>query len=94
MAIDTENKRRSATGIFSLFTVFPVADGTIDSFDRVHSTFIYSGITIIGGSTFFEYINIKSLITKQVDFESLITKERNCKSLITKEFDVNSPLGD
>lgn len=39
MAIDTENKRRSVTGIL------PVADGTIDASDRAQACFIYCGLT-------------------------------------------------
>lgn len=46
MAIDTENKRRSATGINSVFTIPPVADGVIDTQDRPHVGLIYSGIVI------------------------------------------------
>lgn len=43
MAIDTVNKRRSVSG-YTIFPVFPVADGTIDQSDREHSTWLYSGI--------------------------------------------------
>jgi len=39
MAIDTENKRRSVTGIM------PVADGTIDASDRAAACRIYAGLT-------------------------------------------------
>lgn len=43
MAIDTENKRRSAAGCF-LFNLNPVADGSIDVYDREHASGFYSGI--------------------------------------------------
>ena len=43
MAIDTENKRRSITGIFHAFTIPPEADGTIDVNDRKQAALIYSG---------------------------------------------------
>jgi hypothetical protein len=43
MAIDTENKRRSAAGFF-LFNINPVPDGTISSYDREHVAGVYSGI--------------------------------------------------
>jgi len=41
--LDTENKRRSATGIFHLYTI-PKYDGGTDSTDREHVTYIYAGI--------------------------------------------------
>lgn len=44
MAIDTEDKRRSAVNM-PLFTVMPTADGTIDAEDREQATGYYSGIT-------------------------------------------------
>ncbi len=40
MAIDTENKRRSALGWF----VLPAPDGTISDADRQHKVWKYSGI--------------------------------------------------
>jgi hypothetical protein len=40
VAIDTENKRRSALGRF----VLPKPDGTIDQADRQHKVWKYSGI--------------------------------------------------
>ena len=46
MAIDTENKRRSATGVSNLFTVPPVPDGSIGTQDRPHIGLIYAGIVI------------------------------------------------
>jgi len=42
--LDTENKRRSATGIFHLYTI-PKYDGGMDAVDREHVTYIYAGIT-------------------------------------------------
>ena len=45
MAVDTENKRRSASD-FYLFVIFPVPDGTIGAADREQATGIYSGILI------------------------------------------------
>jgi hypothetical protein len=41
--LDTENKRRSATGIFHLYTI-PKYDGGTDGVDREHVTYIYAGI--------------------------------------------------
>lgn len=46
MAIDTESKRRSITGILGLFTVPPVPDGAVEAQDRVHVSLLYAGITI------------------------------------------------
>ena len=42
--LDSENKRRSATGLFHLYTV-PKYDGGTDPVDREHVTFIYAGIS-------------------------------------------------
>jgi len=47
MAIDTQNKRRSVTGMPHLFTVAPVADGTIDIRDRTQVNNLYSGELIL-----------------------------------------------
>ncbi len=41
--LDSENKRRSATGIFHLYTI-PKYDGGTDNTDREHVTYIYAGI--------------------------------------------------
>jgi len=41
--LDSENKRRSATGIFHLYTI-PKYDGGTDAVDREHTTYIYAGI--------------------------------------------------
>jgi len=43
MAVDTENKRRSAIGL-PIPTAMPEPDGTIDDNDRMHVIGIYSGI--------------------------------------------------
>jgi hypothetical protein len=43
--LDTENKRRSVTGILNLYTIPPVPDGTIAALDRMQATLLYSGIT-------------------------------------------------
>lgn len=50
MAIDTENKRRSA-GSLSYFIVMPEPDGSVDTEDRPHASGIYSGLsyTAVGG---------------------------------------------
>lgn len=45
MAIDTEDKRRSASD-FYLFVISPVPDGSVGAADREQATGIYSGITI------------------------------------------------
>lgn len=42
--LDTENKRRSATGIFHVYTIPPKPDGTIDADDREHATYLYAGL--------------------------------------------------
>lgn len=42
MAIDSEDKRRSAL----LEGILPVADGSVDTQDRPHAVWIYRGITI------------------------------------------------
>jgi len=44
MAVDTEDKRRSAICIPWYVTTAPLADGTIDDNDRMHATGWYSGI--------------------------------------------------
>lgn len=46
MAVDTENKRRSAPNFYP-FVIAPVPDGTIGGADREQATGIYSGITPI-----------------------------------------------
>jgi len=44
--LDTENKRRSATGIFHLYTIPPVPDADLDDpLDREQITLIYAGIS-------------------------------------------------
>lgn len=40
MAVDTETKRRAA-GCSPAASIFPVADGTIDAFDRAVAGWIY-----------------------------------------------------
>ena len=47
MAIDTENKRRSATGISGVFTVPPAPDELIDVADRRHISLLYAGLIIV-----------------------------------------------
>ena len=42
--LDTVNKRRSATGIFHIYTIPPKPDGTIGAQDREQATYIYAGI--------------------------------------------------
>ena len=42
--LDSENKRRSATGIFHIYTI-PKYDGGTDGVDRMHTTYLYAGIT-------------------------------------------------
>ena len=44
--LDSEDKRRSATPMVGMFTVAPVADGTIGAQDRIHAAFWYSGIAV------------------------------------------------
>ncbi len=44
MAVDTENKRRSALCLPFYATSYPEPDGTIDDNDRMHTTGWYSGI--------------------------------------------------
>jgi len=63
--LDTENKRRSATGIFHFYTMPPVPDGTIAALDREHATYIYAGIAASGLVAVLEFINtvIESLTT-------------------------------
>ena len=44
MAINTENKRRSAIGMGMItHTIFPIGDGTIDGPDRPHSIGLFAG---------------------------------------------------
>ncbi len=44
MAVDTENKRRSASDFYP-FVIAPVPDGTVGTSDREQAAGIYSGIT-------------------------------------------------
>lgn len=47
MAVDTQNKRRSAIGLVLIpLVVAPLADGTIAAADRAHITALYAGIAI------------------------------------------------
>lgn len=53
MAIDTENKRRSAIRWHPILNVFPVPDGTISVFDRRHAAGRYRGLPVpvaLGGT--------------------------------------------
>jgi len=50
MAVDTENKRRSAPDFFP-FVIAPVPDGTIGAADREQATGIYSGIPLLAPIT-------------------------------------------
>jgi len=45
--LDTTDKRRSATGVFHLFTVHHIP-GSLDVQDRMNTTYIYSGISAGG----------------------------------------------
>jgi len=45
MAVDTENKRRSASNFYP-FVVIPIPDGSVCVADREQVTGIYSGIPI------------------------------------------------
>ena len=42
--LDTENKRRSVTGILHIYTMPPKPDATIGPQDREQATLIYAGI--------------------------------------------------
>lgn len=44
MAIDTENKRRSAYVGLGLWCVAPRPDGAIDASDRAQARFVYRGL--------------------------------------------------
>ncbi len=44
MAIDTEDKRRSAYISLGLYNIQPVADGSQGSADRTHNRWFYRGI--------------------------------------------------
>ncbi len=46
MAIDSENKRRSATQVFLPLNVLPMADGAISVFDRRHASGRYRGLPV------------------------------------------------
>ena len=46
MAIDTEDKRRSAYISLGLYNIQPVADGSQGSADRAHNRWFYRGIAI------------------------------------------------
>jgi len=50
MAIDTEDKRRSATALWGGPRVLPVADSTVDAGDRAHLS-IYRGLFDTAGDT-------------------------------------------
>jgi hypothetical protein len=47
--LDTADKRRSATGVFHMFTV-PHIPGSHDAGDRMNLTFMYSGIPVWVGA--------------------------------------------
>ena len=48
MAIDTENKRRSALGCWAACRILPVPSSGIDAADRAH-LFVYDGLAEVGG---------------------------------------------
>lgn len=49
MAVDTEDRRRSAMQ-FPFTTVLPVADGTISGADKQHIVWLYRGILASGAT--------------------------------------------
>ncbi len=49
MAIDNENKRRSA-GQFPIIPIYPVADGAIAGRDRAHAAWLYRALVAIDGA--------------------------------------------
>lgn len=75
MAIDTENKRRSATGINNIFVIYPIADGSIDSADRIQSSYIYSGIDIALGGLIIAASDILSIEVIQDILSILISQD-------------------
>lgn len=60
MAIDTENKKRSASSMVPPIIVYPVPDGTITQADRQHVSFIYRGIAVATIEEFDIILNITS----------------------------------
>jgi len=51
--LDTENKRRGATGVFHFYIIPPVPDGTLDAADRQQATLIYGGIAAGAAVSYF-----------------------------------------
>ena len=69
--LDSEDKRRSATGIFSVFTIPPVPDGAIDtSIERMHVTYIYGGFS--PGVAVTPLIDGVATITIAVQYENIM----------------------
>jgi hypothetical protein len=44
MALDTQDKRASSISRLPLMRVLPLADGSVDAPDRMHTVGVYSGI--------------------------------------------------
>lgn len=68
MAIDTEDKRRSALNE----GILPVADGSVDQQDRPHSVWIYRGINITGAVTITNALN-NAIFIKFRDKRTVVT---------------------
>jgi len=60
MAIDSQNKRRSAISDMELEALMPLPDGVIDKYDRKHLAGFYSGIAAAGPPTFMAAWAVKS----------------------------------
>ena len=64
--VDNEDKRRSAINMIAVTTP-PLANGGIDSGDRVQASWIYRGIVLDGISTGYRCRDIIPIISKMLN---------------------------
>lgn len=88
MAIDTENKRRSAYNSIlpSIISVLPVPDGTIEMKDLPHVLGIYSGITILS-SAIFDTVTFILYVDQQRDVTGHINQQEDLIGHIDQQRD-------
>jgi hypothetical protein len=87
---DTENKRRSATGIQTIRTVGPVPDGTLTVLDWVQAAYIYAGIDPSGAVVLYPLYNFTAFVK---DFNFNAEKKAFNFNARTRAFDFPATPG-
>ncbi len=83
MAIDTEDKRRSAQSFPWGLSIRPVADGTVGTTDRAHETGFYSGIAYAAAP-----ILVAPDIVNAATMRLLVVHERSIALAVANERDM------